>query len=149
MHSANRPPPRLYVLLLAALAWLVMMGPFLHMHIGQASTTGFHVDGMTASALSPSAMDSTGAKLSGATPSDSPALGIAASLPRKASTTLQLDPYPFFLANPGIFVSPRSLDAGRLMPSAPGSFTSLFDLRDLTRHSLARLLHAPPHRTKR
>lgn len=63
----------------AVLIGLLALGPFLHGHLGASHVSGFHVDGMHAVAHA----GDTGAVLSmSALDDESPALGVATSLPK-------------------------------------------------------------------
>jgi len=63
----------------AVLIGLLALGPFLHGHLGASHVSGFHVDGMHALAHA----DETGAVHSmSAMDDESPALGVATSLPK-------------------------------------------------------------------
>lgn len=65
--------------LLAALAALMVLGPFLHSHRGISHITGFHVDGVHQAFH---AFDLSEAGVDIADDAESPALGLASSLPQ-------------------------------------------------------------------
>ncbi len=65
--------------LMTVLIGLVSLGPFLHGHLGTSHVSGFHVDGLHAVAHA----DEAGSVHSmSAVDDESPALGVAASLPK-------------------------------------------------------------------
>jgi len=69
--------PLLHRWLTLLFATLLALGPFLHSHFGASHETGFHLDGVHAvHSQAPSTMT-----VLQATDEDSPALGVAASLP--------------------------------------------------------------------
>ena len=72
--------PSLRKSLLAVLLGLLVLAPFLHGHIGASNVSGFHLDGL-AVAHAPAPAD--GHSLDAAD-DESPALGVAISLPKSA-----------------------------------------------------------------
>lgn len=128
------------MMFLAALMWLVALGPFLHMHVGHTRVTGFHVDGLT-SFVAANGSDFTHSVLSAATESESPALTIPTSNTRKVSKTLSVDSDSLAAV---IFMICTSAVCGLLIRTVSSFFSKPPDIRHLMRFSLARLTHAPP-----
>ena len=75
---------RLNALLMLA---LLVLGPFLHAHWGQANRGGFHMDGAV---VHTHAMGADVSVLSADDEHESPAVGVASSLPRGADKTPSL-----------------------------------------------------------
>jgi hypothetical protein len=144
MSFAKQNPQRIPVMFLAALMWLVAMGPFLHMHLGSTHITGFHVDGLTSPAEAVS-VDFTHSALSATTESESPALTIPASHTRKASEAPPVDSDSLAVA---LFMVGISFICGLFSRTVQPLFSKLPNIRYLMRHSLARLTHAPPTSTR-
>ena len=69
--------PLLHRWLALLLAGLLALGPFLHSHFGASHDTGFHLDGVHAVHAQPD----TAAHATQAQDEESPALGVATSLP--------------------------------------------------------------------
>ena len=67
-----------------ALLGLLALGPFLHAHWGQANRAGFHMDGVS---LHHHASGPDASVLSADDEHESPAVGVAGSLPRGAEKT--------------------------------------------------------------
>lgn len=78
VHQLIRQLP-LHRALLAALAALMLLGPFLHSHRGISHITGFHVDGIDQAFH---AIDASDAGADVADDAESPALGLASTLPQ-------------------------------------------------------------------
>ena len=125
----NAPAPSLlHRWLTLLLAGLLALGPFLHGHFGASHETGFHLDGVHATHTPPTAGDC--ALILQAADDESPALGVAASLPHSENDGLALAalillltlltpalPASRLLSRPtGARVAPRSLYRAGLPP---------------------------------
>ena len=92
---------------------LLLLGPFLHSHLGVSHELGFHLHGVHA-VHGPSASELNLAQLS---PQESPALGVAASLPQPEDEGLVL----FGLALLGVVLAlwPRCVPTARAVLVTP------------------------------
>ena len=85
--NPNRLLLQLRLGLVALLMGLLAMGPFLHSHIGASVVSGFHMDGVRSLPLTDTA-DASALPSLQVSDDESPALGVATSLPKSDPSSL-------------------------------------------------------------
>ena len=114
---------------------LLALGPFLHGHIGASHDTGFHLDGVHAVHAHPPEISSA----MSAEPEESPALGVATSLPQPQDQGLVLLGMAWLLV--GAWALPR-----RRLPHRPWANAGLTGPSAVYRPGLPPPSLAPPAR---
>ena len=105
---------------------LLALGPFLHAHYGASWTTGFHVNGLQAVVITPTASIDT-PTLSLPTEQESPAVGVVASLPRSEADSLASEMPPVVILSLIVLsLLPALRSAWPWNPAAPAVIRRFF-----------------------
>ena len=117
MQHSKRLFQQLSLGLVVLLIGLLAIGPFLHSHVGASVVSGFHIDGVRSLPLGGPADAATSVHSLNVNDDESPALGVATSLPKSDPSQLCVGDITALLA--AALLACLTAQAHRLQPVRP------------------------------